>query len=57
MELDEFEQNVITDRLEGWELVEYLQVPIEAILEAALENDWITPENVAEVLEFVGMTR
>lgn len=55
MVLEEFEQNVIIDRLEGWELVEFLQVPIEQILLAALENDWINEENVEDVLELAGL--
>ena len=41
MVLEEFEQDIIKDRLEGWELVEFLQIPIEQVLLAALENDWI----------------
>lgn len=55
MTLGEFQINAITDRLEGWELIEFLQVPIEEILLAALENDWINDENVSDVLELVGL--
>lgn len=57
MMLDEFEQEAVKDRLEGWELIEYLQVPVEQILLAALENDWINEENVEDLLEFVGVRR
>lgn len=55
MLLEEFEQDAIKDRLEGWELIEFLQVPIEQILLAALENDWIDEENIEDVREFVGI--
>lgn len=53
--LKEYEQGAITDRLEGWELVEFLQIPIETILNAALEYDWINEENIEDVLELVGL--
>lgn len=56
MNLEEFIQNAVADRLEGWELVEFLQVPIELVLAAALENDWINDDNLAEALEFAGIT-
>jgi hypothetical protein len=53
--LSEFEENAITDRLEGWELVEFLQIPVGHILLACLENDWINEDNYADVLELVGV--
>jgi hypothetical protein len=53
--LDEFEVNAIADRLEGWELVEFLQIPIESILAAAIENDWVNEENYQDLLEFTGL--
>jgi hypothetical protein len=53
--LTQYEQEAITDRLEGWELVEFLQVPIEQILLAALDNDWITEDNLDDLLDFVGL--
>ena len=56
MNLEEFIQNAVQDRLEGWELVEFLQIPIEQVLAAALENDWIDEENLEELLEFAGIT-
>jgi len=52
--ISEFEENSIVDRLEGWELVEFLQVPITEILEAAKEYGWINEENVEDLLELVG---
>lgn len=55
--LNDFEQDVIKDRLEGWELVEFLQVPIDQVLLAALENGWIDEETVEDVLEFAGVKR
>ncbi len=55
MTLEEFEQDAIKDRLEGWELVEFLQIPIEQVLLAALENDWIDDENIEDLLDFVGV--
>jgi len=54
MTLGGFQQDTIIDRLEGWELVEFLQIPIEQVLLAALENDWIDDENVDDLLELVG---
>lgn len=55
MNMEEFDQDAIRDRLEGWELVEFLQIPIETILNAALEFDWINEENVEDVLELAGL--
>jgi len=45
----------ITDRLEGWELVEFLQIDIEEVLASALDNDWINEENIDDLLDFVGI--
>jgi hypothetical protein len=55
MELEKFIQDAIRDRLEGWELVEFLQIPVDKILEAALEYDWIDDDNLDDVLDFVGV--
>lgn len=55
--LKPFELEAIADRLEGWELVEFLQVPIESVLDTALENDWINEDNIEDFLEFVGLKR
>ena len=57
MNMEEFDQNAIRDRLEGWELVEFLQLPIETILNAALEFDWINEENLEDVLELIGLRK
>lgn len=53
--LNEYEKDALKDRLEGWELVDFLQVPIEQVLLAALENDWINEDNVDDLLDFVGI--
>jgi hypothetical protein len=53
--LKDYEKDALLDRLEGWELVDFLQVPIDQVLLAALENDWITEENVEDLLDFVGV--
>ena len=55
MELEEFEQDAIKDRLEGWELVEFLQIPVSEILLAALDNDWINEENIDDLRDFIGL--
>ena len=55
MNMDDYVYNGITDRLEGWELVEFLQVPIKSVLDAAIDNDWITEDNVEDLLEFAGI--
>ena len=55
MKLTEQEFYAITDRLEGWELVEFLQIDIEEVLSSALDNDWINEENVEDLLEFAGV--
>lgn len=49
------EEQAIKDRLEGWELVDFLQVPIEKVLEAAIENDWINEGNLGDLLDFIGL--
>jgi hypothetical protein len=53
--LKQFEQDAAIDRLEGWELVEFLQVPIEQVLACAIENDWIDEDNRLDVLELIGL--
>jgi hypothetical protein len=53
--LNEYEKDALIDRLEGWELVDFLQVPVEQVLLSALENDWINEENIDDLLEFIGV--
>lgn len=55
MNIGQFEQDAIIDRLEGWELVEFLQVSTEQALVAAIDNDWINEENFADLLDFIGL--
>ena len=57
MKLTEQEFYAITDRLEGWELVEFLQIDIEEVLASALDNDWLNDENVEDVLELAGLRK
>lgn len=57
MDMEEFTQNAIQDRLEGWELVEFLQISVEDIIQAALEFDWINDDNIEDLLEFVGIKK
>lgn len=55
MQLDMFIQDAVTDRMEGWELADFLQVPIRDLLGAALENDWLNDDNLGELLELLGL--
>lgn len=57
MLLEEFEEKAVEDRFEGWELVEFLQVPVHQVLLAAYQNDWINDVNFPELLEFLGIER
>lgn len=53
--LNDFEQDTVKDVLEGWELIEFLQIDIEDVLRIALDNDWINVDNVEDLLEFIGL--
>jgi len=53
--LKDFEQRVIINRLTGWELIELLDVPVEDVLAAALDNDWINEDNIHQLKEMVGL--
>jgi hypothetical protein len=55
--LTPFEVSATEARLTGWELVEYLDIPIEKVLDAALENGWIDEDNIEDFLEFIGVSR
>lgn len=52
--LSEFEQNAVIDRLTGWELIEFLDIPITDVLFVALDEGWINEENYKDLLEHVG---
>lgn len=53
--LKQFEKDALIDRLEGWELVDFLQVPVDQVLEVALDNGWITEDNIEDLLDFIGV--
>lgn len=55
MTLGDFILDAIRDRLEGWELVEFLQIPIDEVLDAAIDNDWIDEDNIEDLLDFTGI--
>lgn len=48
---EELKQAII-DRLEGWELVDFLQIPIDRIVDAFEEE---IEENIEDVEDFVGL--
>lgn len=50
VELDSDLKSAICDRLEGWELVEFLNIPIEDIVEL-FEEDIL--DNIVEVKDFI----
>lgn len=52
MTLDEDLKEIICDRLEGWELVEFLQIPIELIVETFEDK---IQENIEDVKDFCGL--
>jgi hypothetical protein len=53
--LEDFILDTIRDRLEGWELVDFLQIPIEEVLNAAIDLDWINEDNIEDLLDLVGL--
>lgn len=48
-------REVIQDRFEGWELVEFLQISTEDILDAMKEFGWVDYDNVDDLLDFIGV--
>lgn len=50
--MDELHKAII-DRLEPWELVEFLQIPMEEILEAFED---LIEDKITDLQEFVGLT-
>ena len=57
MNLTTFETDAVLDRLEGWEIVDFLQTSTADVLAAAMDNDWINEDNIEDFLEFVGVKR
>jgi len=45
-------KNILADRLEGWELVDFLQIDIDTVIDA-FEDE--IEENLDDVLEFAGI--
>lgn len=54
-DLIERHREEIQDRFEGWELVEFLQISSEDVLDAIKEFGWIDYDNVEDLLDFVGV--
>jgi len=50
--LDREVKKALVDRLEGWELIEFLQIPVDYIIDA-FEDEII--ENLEDVLEFANL--
>lgn len=55
--LKDYEVKAVEDRLVGWELVEFLNIPIEDVLVAAAEYDWIDEDNYEDLLEFINLRK
>ncbi len=53
--LTDFEKDIVISRLEGWELIELLNVSIEEVLDIALSEYWINQENVNDLKEALGL--
>lgn len=45
----------IVDRFEGWELIEFLQISAEDVLDAIKEFGWVDYDNVDDLLDFIGV--
>lgn len=45
-------KKILADRLEGWELVDFLQIDIDTVIDA-FEDE--IEENLEDVLEFAGI--
>lgn len=48
--LTEAQEDALKDTLEGWELVELLNIHISDVLAVAIDNGWINEGNVDDVL-------
>ncbi len=53
--LIEQHKNEIIDRFEGWELIEFLQIDVEDVLDAIKEFGWVDYDNVDDLLDFIGV--
>jgi hypothetical protein len=54
-DLVEQHREQIVDRFEGWELIEFLQISAEDVLDAIKEFGWVDYDNVDDVLDFIGV--
>lgn len=52
IKLDEDIKKAIIDRLEGWELIDFLQISIDEVVDI-FEEDII--DNIEDVLELIGL--
>ena len=52
--MDDLLKTSIIDRLEGWELVEYLNIPVEDVVEAFQEK---IEENLDDIEELLNIKR
>jgi len=48
--LTDEQEDALKDALEGWELIELLNISISDVLAAAIDNGWINEDNVDDVL-------
>lgn len=52
--LTRFEKDAVIDRFDGWELVEFLDISIEDVLDWILSEDLLSLSAREELLEFIG---
>lgn len=45
----------IVDKFEGWELVEFLQISTEDVLDAIKEFGWVDYDNLDDLLDLIGI--
>ena len=57
MTIDPLLRQAILDGIEGYELVQFLDIPIEDVLFACLDNDWISEEQELELRDDLGLFR
>ena len=50
--LDDLTREALENRFEGWELVEFLDIPVEVVI-AAFEDTIV--ENIEDLRDFVGI--
>jgi hypothetical protein len=45
----------IVDKFNGWELIEFLQIPTEDVLDAMYEFGWLDDDNIEDFVDFIGL--